>query len=420
MNLKFRIVFILFAVLDFQAYASAKMKKTRVAPEITYRQAYLDEREDSAQRRTTQKNYVDQIYLSLKLIKTFDFVNEVVLEPAVRTPRTDPGASPELEIDQAYIGAQVGSFDFTAGRKSEYEGTGYFSNPSDLLNEEKDLFDPLYQRRGQTFTRVRWRLLDSWSSAVGYIPQTRQNARFGRAWVQSGGIIAETDFRLQYTYNFRDLSTIGLAASRFFGDWFELHIDSRYQQRQRDSARQPERIVFDCSAVAATRSINSVIVDTHSDYEIDCLEPTKEATDPSFYTVIGSRFVFTPRRTLILEAIQNQGGVTSEEMEMYFKYIRTERDGSGIEPEPQTRILGRQYLFAAYQDEDTLSRTLFNLSYLFNQEDGSSFLNAEVRYTFNPIANVSVVNSQFLGDKHTEFGESPASQVTYLIVRGRF
>jgi hypothetical protein len=399
---------------------ASKKKRTQVVPEITYRQAYIEERPESSLRRTTQKNYVDQLYLSLKLVKTFDYVNEVVLEPAVRSPRTDPGAPAEVVVDQGYVSAQVAKFDFTAGRKAEYEGTGYFVNPSDLLNEDKDLFDPLYQRRGQFFTRARWNFHESWNASLGIIPQTRQAARYAKAWFQTGGEIAETDIRMQYTYNFRELSTFGLSASRFFGDWFELHLDSRYQQRQRGSAQEPERIVFDCESVEATRRINSAIIDSKPDYELECLEPTTGVNDGSFYTVLGSRFVLSPKRTIIAEAIQNQGGVTADESEMYYKYVQTERDGSSIEPLPQTRIIGRQYWFAAYQDEETLPRTLFNLAYLYRQDDQSSFLNTELRYTFNPIANVSIVNSQFLGSRYSEFGEAPAEQVTYLIVRGRF
>jgi len=398
-------------------YGASASKKTLVVPKVTYRQSYLTVRKDSSFWRETYKNFADHLYLSLKLVKTFDYVNEVVLEPAIRSPKNNPGGDTEVVIDQGYVDSYLGRFRLTAGKKAEFSGSGFFVNPSDLLNEDRGLFDTLYNREGKTFSRIGWNY-GLYSFSIGYLPQASGTAQDGKLWLQAGGEIADIDTRLQYTYNREDLSTVGLSASRFFGDHFETHVDSRWQQQQRAHASQESRIIFHCddlqnSGVAEERFT------TEGD-ELECLIPQVKDEDYSMFTVLGFRFVLTPKRTIITEAIQNQGGLSPEELKMYGRFVRKRRESGGRDPDQPNRIEGKQYWFVAYQDEDSIRNTTLALSGLQNQEDGSVFLNAETRYALNPLASVSVIYSAFIGNENSEFGDHPFEGATFLTVQGRF
>jgi hypothetical protein len=399
---------------SLSANTKAGAYKTLVKPELTYRQAYLVPRKDAAFYRESYTDYADQIYLSLKLIKTYKLVNEIVIQPAVRTVRNKPKEI-ETVIDQAYARAVEGAWHFTAGKINESYGSGFFVSPSDLLNEDRDLYDPLYQQEGKALTRIGWKT-GLWNIALGYIPKQHKSAEDGRSWVLIEGDVAETDLMLQYTYSAKSLSTAGVAASRFFGEHFELHVDSRYQQRQRNTEEQPERVVFDCNAVDSIDETARTIPGK----ELYCLNPTVDDKAASFYSVVGSRLVFTPKRTLILEGIQNQSGLARDEAEMYFNYVAIDRDVRNTETDPPTRILGRQYGFFAYQDEDSIADTMFNLSLLYNLNDQSFFANTELKYTINPMMNVSLVHMLLDGSEGSEYGETPYSQSTYVFVRANF
>lgn len=365
------------------------LEVNKIEPELTYREAYLDMREGSAFHKEEHQDFVDQLYLNLRFRRDRDLRNEVVLEPTIRTPRGNPKGL-ETVIEQAYVDFQLGRlFHATAGRKAEYDGSGFVTNPSDLLNEDRDQFDPLAQKQGKNFTRIGLRKGD-FSLSVGYIPQAGQRARTGKLWIQSSAEVGNFDLHLQETIQETDKSTTGFSVSRFFGDVMELHYDGRYQSRQRAAEVQPERkfSVF-------------------------------EAEESSFYHLMGTRLVLTSKRTLILEGIQNQSGLEPIEMEAYHRDLESQSEDSN-KPNPPTRLIGRNYGFLAYQDEESISKTMIGFSGLLNAADRSVFGTLTGRYSLSPITSVELSPTFFRGRKYSEFGELPFATAIHLIFRGRF
>ena len=414
------------------AFAKRKKKrteKTLVVPELSVRSGILEKRNESVYHRDTHTDNATHFYLSLKLVRTSDYVNEVVLEPAFRSLKRNPEKK-EFVLDQGYIASGLGSLDLTVGKKTEFSGSGFFVNPSDLLNEDKDIYDPLYQRQGKVFGRLRWRAGD-FSIASGYIPEENQAASRGKIWGQMGADVWETDIRLQYIYKENsskngehdDLSTFGLSAARFFGDHFELHYDGRFQSRQRNIADQEERKIFDCDQVDKVMGPNACLF---RESPADTAALPYENTDSSLFHVLGSRFVFSGKRSMVLEGIQNQSGLQKDEVEHFLLYKKAELDdetASGDESttqDPIDRIIGRRYVFWGYQDEDTFRKTAFNFGSLHSLTDGSTYLVGEWRYTLSAITNVSFSPNFYLGDELTEFGEQPFSSQLFFIFRGRF
>lgn len=365
------------------------LESTKIEPELTYRMAYLDMRESSAFHKESHQDYLDQLYLNLSFFRDRDLRQEVVLEPTVRTPRGNPNGPLETVIEQGYVRFALGKYlSVTAGRKAEYDGSGFVTNPSDLLNEDRDQFDPLAQKKGKNFSRISFKS-GPIGLSIGFIPNLGNRLRTGRLWLQGAAEFWDIDLKVQQTIQETEKSTIGLSASRFFGDHFELHYDGRYQAKQRTAAEQEER--------------------DFSSYQRD---------DSSLYYLGGTRIVFANRRTIILEGIQNQSGLESFELEDYHHYLESQSDDT--RPNPPTRIIGRHYGFFAYQDEGTLSKTALGCSFLVNSDDKSVFSTISAKYTLSPITNVELAPTFFRGHKYSEFGELPFASAVNLIFRGKF
>ena len=365
------------------------LEVNKIEPELTYRMAYLDMREQSAFHKEEHQDYLDQLYLNLKFLRDRDLRNEVVLEPTIRTPRGNPKGTVETVIEQAYIDFQLGKyFHVTTGRKAEYEGSGFIVNPSDLLNEDKDQFDPLAQKKGKNFTRIGVRS-GAFGLSVAYIPEAGQRLKTGKLWIQGSAEFLNFDLHLQETIQETDKSTTGLSVSRFLGDSLEVHYDGRYQTRQRSAAQQEERkfSVFD----------------------------SKES---SSYHLARTRVVVTSKRTIILEGIQNQSGLEPTEMEAYHRDVESQSDDT--RPDPPTRLIGRNYGFLAYQDEESIPKTLLGFSGLLNTADRSLFGTVTARYSLSPISSVELTPTFFRGRKYSEFGELPFATAVHIIFRGRF
>lgn len=374
-------------------------ESTKIEPYLTYRTGSLKPVEESVYHKKEHGDFADQIYLTLRFARTYDYVHEVVIEPSLRTIRNNPGSWDDPVVEQAYIESQaVSHVSLTAGKKAEFEGSGFIVNPSDLLNEKKDVFDPLYQKEGVVFTRVRYRA-DDWGVGVGFIPKRGQAAKEGKAWLTASADVLETDLRLQATANAAEKTTVGLSAARFFGGSFELHADGRHQTRQFDPDEFDEL--------------------KYSAYTGENLE-TRSDDSPSGNYLGGTRFIFTPRRTFVAEYITNQSGLLPEDFERRFAELREDKEKFDKVKEPPTRLLGRHYAFASYQDDDTLPATHLALSWLMNTDDKSVFATASVRYALSPITSVELAPTLFRGGTDTEFGEMPFAQATYLVFRGRF
>jgi hypothetical protein len=327
--------------------------------------------------------------LSLKLVKTFNFLDEIVLEPVIRTKRENP-MQMETAIDQAYISAILGdSFMLTAGKYLNTGGSGFFVNPSDLLNEDKDLFDPLYQREGKILTQIGWS--HGLNSAIlGYMPKRDRETEDGTAFAKFSTEISGAKTYLTYAYNKDDLSTFGLNISRFFGERIEFHLDSRFQLRQRTPEIHRERS-------------HSVKYGQYSS---------------SGYYLFGSRVVLTPQKTFIVEGIFQESGLKKNEIASYLR--KEEADRETINPSQQSRIIGQRYAFVAYRDESFIHRTRIHLSALYNIEDQSSYASVEAKYTFSPIINISFTPTFNMGKRYTEFGEAFASAIYYVSLSGMF
>ncbi len=373
--------------------------KREVRPELTYRMATLAVDSKSAYHNSTHRDFLDQLYLTLKYIRTYDYQHRMVIEPVLRTKRENPDKiDTENVIDQAYIESELGAgFGFTAGKKVEYHGSGFFVNPSDLLNEDKDLYDSLYQRTGKVFTRLNWGM-DGFNVGVGFVPSRAQDANRGKAWLLMTGNVWNTDLVLQQTHSKADKATTGFSAARFFGDHLGLHVDARHQMNQRAHTEFAERQY----AVS---------------YGANPDDPTlSDNTFDSVYYLVGTRLVLTPRRTFIAEYFTNQSGLLPDELKLYLDFIRT----SPADELPPIRPLMRHYAFASYQDEDTLKNFQLGLSFLANLDDDSQFISAHARYIISPVTSLEIAPMAFVGEPNSEYGEMPFRVVNYITIRGRF
>lgn len=387
---------------ESSAVADSHTEKTKIEPSFTYRAAALSPVKDSVYHKEEHGDFADQLYLTLRFAKTYDYVHEVLLEPTLRTFRNNPSSWEPYVIEQAYVeSALLRWLNLTAGKKAEFEGSGFMVNPSDLLNEGKDIFDPLYQKEGVVFARLKLHG-DTWSLGLGGIPRRGHPSRAGRAWLTASLTAWDVDLRLQATANPSEKATTGLSVQRFFGDHFELHFDGRYQRRQRD----PEILGQDYLKYSAYVGPDVF----HSDDD-----------SPSGFYLAGTRFIFTSRRTLILESIQNQSGLLPDEFKRLFADLQAVREENPTKvADPPSRLRGRHYAFASYQDDDSLKKIHLAASALLNTDDQSSFATMSVRYNISPITSVELAPTFFKGKADTEFGEMPFSEAHYFIVRGRF
>lgn len=375
---------------------------TKIEPEVTYRLASLSPRQHSVYHKDTDLDQTDQIYATLRLSKLYDYQHEVVIVPRFRTDRKNPVKYDDDYLQEAYIDSQLSSkFALTAGKKTEVEGSGFIVNPSDLLNENQEIFDPMYQHEGRVFVRIRYRL-DDFNFALGYIPRRGRAREEGKGWLQMSKEVLGTDVRLQMTANAAEKTTTGLSLQRFFSNAFELHYDGRYQSKQRNQ-------IPDFNGP-----------DQYSTYSGDNRMSYADDT-PSTYNLVGSRYVLTPKRSIVLEYIQNQAGLMPDEFEAYYANLRSRRATSDKNvADAPTSLLGRHYVFTTIQDEETVKGAKFSAYYLLNTDDQSAFASVSLRYGLSALTSVELVPSFFTGAVDSEFGEQPFSQATYLVFRGRF
>jgi hypothetical protein len=360
----------------------------KVGAFFSYRFAGLKRRDNSVFHDEAHKDYVDQMYLAPNFKMTSGFDHLVLLEPAFYNERDDPNDL-LFRLDQAYIDTSLGpKISLTAGKKVEYRGSGFATNPSDLLNENKDFFDSLEQRQGSEFTRLSFSIVDS-TLTLGFIPKVAQNFNDGKLWLTLAGEYFRSDVLLAYTHHKTEKSTTGFSLSRFVADSLELHVDARYQSRQRAPEEQDER--------RYSRFLQE---------------------DPSGYYLVGSRVIFSNRRTLILEGIANESGLADEELAAFHDAKKLRRD-SGKVQRPPVRIIGKRYGFLSYQDSDSIAALSTAFSILHNLDDRSSFIYLSLKYQISNLTNIELVPTYFKGKLGQEFGEMPIEDAYYLVLRGR-
>lgn len=377
------------------------VESTKIEPYFLYRIGGLKPIKKSVYHKDDHGDLADQVYLTLKYSRVYNYVNRVHLEPSFRTLRNNPATWEDFIVEQAFVETELFSpLMVTAGKKTEYEGSGFIINPSDLLNENKDIFDPIYQNEGVIFTRFKLRT-DAFTLGLGIIPRRGQPSNEARFWGQLSADLFEVDLRLQVTGHQSDKTTTGLSAQRFFGGSFEMHFDGRYQARQRSPESEGNAYVAYSSYTGA--------------------KPNDQADDSgSGYYLGGTRFIFSSRRTLVLEYISNQSGLLPEEFKNFFGDLRKDKEDNGKIKDPQTKLLGRHYGFFSYQDDDSLNSTHLALNVLMNTDDESSFVSAAIRHYVTPITSIELAPTIFKGSADTEFGEMPFAHAVYLVFRGKF
>lgn len=377
------------------------VETTLIEPSLVYRVGKLWPRAASVYHKPEHGDYFDQIYATLKFQKTWNYVHTVVVEPGFRTKRENPSAWDDAHhFDQAYLeSALTDDLLLTTGKKAEYDGSGFMVNPSDLLNENKDILDVVYQKEGVVFSRLKYRLPGDFSLGLAFIPVASASTDQGRALLQFSGEIKQFELRLSATAHAREKATTGLSVQRFWGEHFELHFDGRYQARQRDPAAEGNASI----AFSQYHSNDPLVHD-----------------DASGFYLTGTRLVLTPRRTIVVEGIQQQAGLLPDDFKRFFGSLR-EKNATGFTPgTPPTRLQGRHYAFASLQDDDSLKATHLSANYLLNTDDKSSFTVLSVRRTLSPLTSVELSPTFFSGAADTEFGEEPFGQAYYLVFRGRF
>ncbi len=381
-------------------YASTTINQgsfsTSFSPELIYRRAYIDLRKDAIYFKDDYRNFADQLYLSFKFSKSFKYINEVVFDPVIRTPKLNPTNDLELVVAQAYAHFfTTKNIFFSVGKKLEFDGSGFLINPSDLLNQDKDIYDPLKQREGKFFTRIGFQS-DLITSSISFIPKRDSS-------VEDFSILSKNYFELfgmdtsvQYMFNRTEKSTFGLSMNKFWNDFIETHVDGRYQTRQKRpdtsySVQEPERDFTD-----------------------------KALSDSSVYVVGGLRLVLSSKRSLVLETIYKESGLDEEQTVNFLEDEKRRKRIAKASVNPPTTIIGRNYVFLAYNDEDTIKKMKFTTSWLYNILDKSSFINIDIDYKVSPIVSMGLSPMFNIGSKNTEFGESYLKNVCYLTLKATF
>ena len=151
-----------------------------------------------------------------------------------------------------------------------------------------------------------------------------------------------------------------------------------------------------------------------------------EFEEDSMFYVLGTRYVFTPKRTFILEWTQNTGGLAKEELETYHQVLKDRKiaieNNSTNEaiPDPYTQLIGRRYLFAGYIDEESVKNWSFIFTFLQNISDGSQFVTTKFQFNPAPIFSVAYSPTFFTGNESSEFGQQPAHATHYFVLKGTF
>jgi hypothetical protein len=372
---------------------------TKLESTLIYRASLLSPRLRSVYHKKEHGDFADQPYAVFRFIHYSGHIPDVVIEPAIRTVRNNPAKWDDPIIHQAYLETDVGkNWTLTAGKKVEYRGSGFLVNPSDLLNEQKDLFDPLYQQEGIFFSRLTWRRQDT-KIGLGFIPVRGQPSKEGKAWITGESELGEAEILMQFTIQESDKFTSGLSIQRFFGDHLEFHVDSRYQARQRKISE------FEWLKYSEAVGPNQ---DSQSD------------DNKTIYALIGSRLVLSSRSSVTFEYLGNQSGLAPMDFSRRFTDFAAEKAETEKVREPPTQYLGRRYGFIAYQNDEILPKALFSISVVANTEDKSTFTSITAKKSLTKTISAEATPMIFRGGERTEFGEMPFSSVIYLTLRGKF
>lgn len=381
------------------ANASPHGTGTTLETSLFYRASALKPRKRSVYHKNEHTDFADQVYATLRLTHTTDHIPDIVIEPAFRTVRNNPAKWDDPLLHQAYLETRLGqAFVFTTGKKVEYTGSGFLVNPSDLLNEQKDLFDPLYQQEGVFFSRLTWRKSET-KVGLGLIPVRGQSIQKGKAWVTLESDLWDTAVDAQLSMQESDKMTTGFSAQKFFSESLEFHVDGRYQARQRKNT-DVEWIRY------VPRAGNDI--------------ESQRDDRSSLYALFGARLVMTPRRSITMEYIENESGLAPRDFARRFSDLSAETQDTGKIREPPTQYIGQRYGFIAFKDDDLIPSMQFSASLAANIQDKSTFFVLTAKRPLSNVISAELTPMLFGGTARTEFGEMPFSNVIYLTLRGRF
>lgn len=385
------------------AGAQSLFDEAQIKPEIIYRSAGIERNYKSVFHDIAHRNAVEQIYTRIFFKKSHNYQHDVVIVPAFRTVKNNPN-NWETVLEQGYISTTlVRGLTLSLGKRTEYEGSGVFVNPSDLLNEDKDLFDDLYNNEGKLINSLSY-FGKTWSTSLIYLPKRGKDREEGKYIAKFATDLLNTDVRFKIGYRqriedpahdqeFRNEGlTYAASASKFIGDYFELHFDGRYQSSQRSALEEPER------KYTSDKSISGYY----------------DQTDPSMYYLGGSRIIFPGRKTLVLEAIQNQSGLNKDQFELY--YASAKNDSL----EAPSRLVGQNYGFVSFRDESLIKSSALEVAFLQNIQDGSKFVAGSWRYAISDVTAIELNPTWFVGDLNSEFGGRPFKSIFLLKLTGTY
>jgi hypothetical protein len=368
--------------------AQTESNSVQVNPELIYRFGALSIREESSlYDEGRDRDVVDQFYGSLTFRKDLDYTDTVFLQPAIYTLRENPSQI-RTRFDQAYVQVALGEMlSLTAGKKLEIRGAAFMTNPSDLLNEDRDILDPLNQREGKGMVRMTWSGSGR-SLGLGFLPKPGGSKDEGRVWMIGQARLGNFDSGFQLINNRGQKSTVGLTGSWFWGEKSLFYGEYRYQSKRRPAADQPEQEFI--------------------------AEQSKSIQQAS----LGLRQIMSDRNSVSIEYYMNNGGASTTELLDYFKSQEALRAEEKTPNDPFARLVGRDYAGISYHGDKLPYNLSLTTTYIANIHDKSSFISANFKYHRSELFSLAYSPVWFTGSRFTEFGENPVAQVHYLVVNG--
>ncbi len=363
----------------------------RIEPFLTYRQAALDLRRNSSLFDSGKdRDYIDQVYLTTKLTKEWASGDVVSIEPAFFNFRDRPSET-SFRIDQAHFDLRLSeTVKLVTGKKVELRGAGFFFSPSDLVNEKRDIIDPLNGREGKHMSRVEINWLGG-KLALGYLPEPARPWKEGKLWALSEMSLFDSDLGLQLTHNSDRKLSLGYWGSRFFGEVLEFHADGRYQQR------------LDPKTSSIDREFSSIPDESSSNYYL-----------------LGSRIVFNSSTSLVLEYIKNSAGLGKQDLQNFYQAQQAKRDQEQKPADPFAYLVSREYASASFYDDKLTEKLRASISIVHNLRDRSSFTTLNAKYKVSSLLSLNYAPLFFMGSERTEFGENPVNSAHYLSAEAIF
>ncbi len=363
--------------------------QVKVDPSMYYRHLHLLPKKQSVFHKEEHQDSNQHLVGNLKIKAIESFDQFYLIEAGLRTKRSRfDDQLLEVRLEQAYLQSRIDdTHTFTAGKFEATEGPGAMVNPSDILNEDRRLYDSLYYRYGKI--QMKWAAQmgnSNWSLTL--LPRKGQEFQDGDALLRWAGQIGNAELSLKAKYSERDQLTQSAYASGFLTDSVGVYGEARYQARQRDVSEQREISFSDFDARSASGA-----------------------------GLIGLRYVVSAQRSLVGEYFYNQSGLSEQGFGDFFKFVSESRDA---DRETDDRLLGQQYAIFGYFDEKLFRQSALEMSSIYNVQDQSAFISLKLQRHFSRLTSIELNQLLYQGNQHTEFGEMPFSAITSIGFVGNF